>query len=146
MPRAAYSPAEYGRMTPTRDLHAPHSQPHPDERRRIRLILQNFWLHVHPVRVRREHMKPSHTWYLGFISVYLYLITLVTGVALMVYYRPHPAQAYQDMKDLHYVVFLGRFMRNAHRWAAEGMIVAVVLHMLRVFLSAAYRESRKLNW
>ena len=44
----------------------------------------------------------------------------------MCYYRPSPAQAYQDMKDLQFVVFLGPFLRAMHRWAAHGMVICVV--------------------
>ncbi len=58
------------------------------------LVFHNLWLHIHPAKVRREHLKLTHTWYLGFITFYLFLILVATGVALMFYYRPHPPEAY----------------------------------------------------
>ena len=68
------------------------------------LVFLNVWLHIHPAKVKKENMKFRHTFYLGFITFFLFLILLTTGIALMVYYRPYPPQAYQDMKDLQFVV------------------------------------------
>lgn len=64
----------------------------------------------------------------------------------MCYYRPFPPQAYQDMKDLQFVVFMGPFLRNMHRWAAHGMVVCVFLHMCRVFYTGSYKKPRQFNW
>jgi quinol-cytochrome oxidoreductase complex cytochrome b subunit len=116
------------------------------EKGKAELVFLNVWLHIHPVKVKKENFKVGHTWYLGFITFYLFLILVGTGVALMFYYRPYPAQAYQDMKDLQFVVFLGSFLRNVHRWAAHGMVVCVVLHMCRVFYTGSYKKPRQFNW
>ncbi len=70
----------------------------------------------------------------------------MTGVLLMVYYKPSVASAYDSIKDIHFVVPTGRVMRNAHRWAAHGMVVTVILHMARVFYTAAYKRPREFNW
>ena len=64
------------------------------------LVFLNVWLHIHPAKVKKEHLKFKHTFYLGFISFFLFMILVTTGIALMCYYRPFPSQAYQDMKDL----------------------------------------------
>lgn len=110
------------------------------------LVFLNVWLHIHPAKVKKEHMKFRHTYYLGFITFFLFLILVTTGIALMCYYRPYPQQAYQDMKDLQFVVFMGRFLRNMHRWAAHGMVVCVFLHMCRVFYTGSYKKPRQFNW
>ena len=116
------------------------------EKGKAELVFLNVWLHIHPVKVKKANFDVRHTWYLGFISFYLFLILVGTGVALMFYYRPYPAQAYQDMKDLQFVVFLGSFLRNVHRWAAHGMVICVVLHMCRVFYTGSYKKPRQFNW
>jgi quinol-cytochrome oxidoreductase complex cytochrome b subunit len=113
---------------------------------RSELVFYNFWLHIHPAKVRKEHLRLRHTGYLGFVSFFLLLILGVTGLALMFYYHPYPARAYQDMKDLQFVVFLGPFLRNMHRWAAQLLVVAVFLHLCRVFYAGAYKEPRQFNW
>src|ERR1039458_1238554 len=110
------------------------------------LVFLNVWLHIHPAKVKKGRSKFRHTFYLGFITFFLFLILLTTGIALMVYYRPYPAQAYQDMKDLQFAVFMGTFLRNMHRWAAHGMVICVFLHMCRVFYTGSYKKPRQFNW
>jgi len=83
---------------------------------------------------------------LGMAAAAAFLVTLVTGVLLMCYYKPYPDVAYHSMKDIHFVVPTGRFMRNLHRWAANIMVVTVLLHMARVFYTGAYRKPREFNW
>ena len=50
------------------------------------------------------------------------------------------------MKDLEFVVFLGPFLRDMHRWAAHGMVICVFLHMCRVFYTGSYKKPRQFNW
>jgi quinol-cytochrome oxidoreductase complex cytochrome b subunit len=64
----------------------------------------------------------------------------------MFYYEPSTGAAYGRIQDLDSVVTLGRLMRNIHRWAAEAMVVCVVLHMCRVFYTGAYKPPREFNW
>jgi len=54
--------------------------------------------------------------------------------------------AYDSIKDIHFVVPTGRFIRNIHRWAGNVMVVTVLLHMARAFYTAAYRKPREFNW
>ncbi|MCW5982179.1 MAG: cytochrome b N-terminal domain-containing protein [Bryobacteraceae bacterium] len=113
---------------------------------KLQLVVHSLWLHIHPAKVHRSHFRLTYTWYLGFVSFYLFLILVATGVALMFYYRPTTAFAYQDMKDLEFAVFLGKFTRNMHRWGAHAMIIVVVLHMYRVYFTGSYKKPRQLNW
>lgn len=83
---------------------------------------------------------------LGIMTTAAFLITLVTGILLMFYYKPYPDVAYQSIKDIHFIVPTGRFMRNIHRWAANVMVVTVILHMARAFYTASYRKPREFNW
>lgn len=76
----------------------------------------------------------------------LFLVLTVSGIVLMFYYRPTVEMAYQDIKDLEFVVSMGMFMRNIHRWAAHAMVLVVILHMVRVFLTGAYKTPREFNW
>ncbi len=110
------------------------------------LVFHNVWLHIHPAKVKKENLRFKHSFYLGFITFFLFLVLITTGIALMFYYRPYPPQAYQDMKDLQFVVFLGPFLRGMHRWAAHGMVICVFLHMCRVFYTGSYKKPRQFNW
>jgi quinol-cytochrome oxidoreductase complex cytochrome b subunit len=119
----------------------------PDSNRNRSLtIFTNFFLHVHPVKVRIRAMRFSRTLFLGGISASTFFILIVTGVLLMFYYHPSIPRAYHDMKDLEFVVQHGVFLRNLHRWGAHAMVGAVFLHMLRVFYAGAYRPPREFNW
>jgi cytochrome b6 len=110
------------------------------------IIFNSLALHIHPVKVRERAIRFSYTFYLGTITFSLFVVLVVTGVLLMLYYQPAIPNAYQNMKDLQYVVSDGMFLRNMHRWAAHLMVIAVFLHMLRVFYKGAYRRPREFNW
>ena len=116
------------------------------DRTRSTFVFGNVFLHLHSARTHRWSLRWATTAGLGIASTAAFLITLVTGVMLMFYYKPYPDAAYQSIKDIHFVVPTGRFIRNIHRWAANVMVVAVILHMARAFYTAAYRRPREFNW
>ncbi|MFN7976259.1 MAG: cytochrome b N-terminal domain-containing protein [Acidobacteriota bacterium] len=119
----------------------------PDSNRNRSLaVFSNFFLHIHPVKVRLRAIRFSRTLYLGGLSAGAYFILVVTGIFLMFYYRPSVPEAYEDMKDLQFVVSAGVFLRNLHRWTAHTMVALVFLHMVRVFFAGAYRPPREFNW
>ena len=86
------------------------------------------------------------TFGLGLINISLFVILNVTGILLMFYYAADTDRAYQDIKDLQFVITFGAIFRNMHRWSAYAMIALVFLHMSRVFYMAEYRRPRQLNW
>ena len=111
-----------------------------------RTALTNFFLHIHPVRVRRSWIRMSYTLCLGGLSFFLFIVLTVTGLYLMFYYVPSVEHAYQDMYDLKFVVTFGGVIRNMHRWAAHAMVITVWLHVARVFYTGAYKKPREFNW
>ena len=113
---------------------------------RAQTSFTNFFLHLHPVKVHRNTLRPVYTMGLGLISLFLFLILVVTGVLLMFYYVPSTTQAYDRMLDLRGTVAFGIFLRNMHRWSAHGMVAMVALHMCRVFFTGAYKKPREFNW
>jgi len=115
-------------------------------RNRSLVVFMNFFLHFHSVKVRRRAVAWSRTFYLGGLTAASFFILTLTGLLLMLYYHPSVPRAYADMKDLGYVVPMGLFIRNLHRWAAHGMVLLAFLHMLRVFYAGAYRPPREFNW
>jgi len=115
-------------------------------RNRSLVVFMNFFLHFHPVKVRRRAIAWHRTFYLGGLTAASFFILTATGVLLMLYYHPSVPRAYADMKDLAYAVPMGLFIRNMHRWAAHGMVLLAFLHMLRVFYAGAYRPPREFNW
>jgi len=110
------------------------------------IINRNFFLHIHANRVHVHSMKPTYTFGLGIMLGFLFLIMLFTGVVLMIYYTPSVETAYLSVKDIVNVVPGGRIIRNMHRWASQGMVIVVFLHLLRVFYTGSYLGNRSLNW
>ncbi|MFN0112803.1 MAG: cytochrome b N-terminal domain-containing protein [Blastocatellia bacterium] len=106
----------------------------------------NFFLHIHPVKVHRNTIKPWFSMGLGLITFFLFILLTISGILLMFYYVPSTEQAYDRMLDLRGSVAFGTFLRNMHRWAAHGMVAAVFLHMCRVFFTGSYKKPREFNW
>jgi quinol-cytochrome oxidoreductase complex cytochrome b subunit len=109
-------------------------------------MTSNLFFHLHPVKVSRKSLKWSYTFGLGIISAILFGVLIWTGVLLMFYYVPSVERAYSTMKEIQFSVPLGQFTRNMHRWAAHAMVLAVILHMVRVFYTGAYKPPREFNW
>jgi quinol-cytochrome oxidoreductase complex cytochrome b subunit len=116
------------------------------ERSRALSVLTNVFFHLHPAKINRDAVRYNYTWGMGGMTFYLFLVLTITGVLLMFYYHPSKGQAYRDIIYLMNDVPFGRLLRNMHRWAAHLMIIAVWLHMFRVFLTGSYKKPREFNW
>ncbi|OGO64146.1 MAG: cytochrome B6 [Chloroflexi bacterium RBG_19FT_COMBO_55_16] len=109
-------------------------------------MTSNIFFHLHPVKVSRKSLVWSYSFGLGVISTILFGVLVWTGVLLMFYYVPSVERAYPTMKEIQLSVPLGQFTRNMHRWSAHAMVLAVILHMARVFYTGAYKPPREFNW
>ncbi len=116
------------------------------ERTRSAVIVNNFFLHLHSVKTHQNTLRPTYTFGLGLISLFLLVICTVSGIFLMIYYQPSIEHAYESVKDINFVVFTGRLLRNVHKWSGEGMIISVMLHMARVLYTGSYKQGREFNW
>ncbi len=115
-------------------------------RSQMLVVATNVFLHLHPTRIHRTHVKITHTYCLGGLSFFMFLGLTVTGVLLMFYYVPSVERAYADIQALETNVRFGLLLRNLHRWMAHAMIILVLLHMMRVFYTGAYKPPREFNW
>ncbi len=114
---------------------------------------RNFLLHWFPAKVTTKSASISYSLALGIIIMTEFTILTVTGLILMFLYVPSVERAYWSIKDLQFAVSYGWFIRDLHRLAAQLMVATVFLHMVRVFLTGAYKYSEKvvgsyrpLNW
>ena len=122
-------------------------QPYPTtSRTRALAVMNNVFLHLHPVRVKKHAVRYTYTFCLGGVSFFLFLVLTVTGVYLMFFYVPSVTRAYQDILSIENSVAFGAFVRNMHRWGAHLMVLTVFLHMIRVFYHGAYKPPREFNW
>jgi quinol-cytochrome oxidoreductase complex cytochrome b subunit len=115
-------------------------------------IVRNFLLHWFPAKVARESLSFKYSFWLGTVSAVLFGLLTLTGAVLMFLYVPSVERAYLSVKDLEYTVSFGWFLRSSHRIGAHLMVAVVFLHLVRVFLTGAYKngtaaqQNRPLNW
>lgn len=107
-----------------------------------------------PVDAFIEHLKskkvPMHRhsiwYYFGGLTLFFFIVQLVTGILLMFYYRPTPEHAYQSILFIMNEVSYGWVIRSIHSWAANFMIATLIIHLITVFFMQAYRPPREMMW
>jgi quinol-cytochrome oxidoreductase complex cytochrome b subunit len=115
-------------------------------------VVSNFLLHAFPAKVFKPSLDWRYSLWLGTVSAALFLLLVVSGLPLLFLYVPSVERAYQSVKDIEYVVTYGWWIRAVHRIGAHLMVVAVALHLVRVFLTGAYKngvgqgQQREWNW
>ncbi len=105
-----------------------------------------FILHIHPPRLSKNSIKPTHTFGLGGITALLFIILLVTGIMLRFKYVPSIEEAYNSILDIENTFVFGRLLRNLHYWSANLMILVCFLHLVRVLFSNSIYYNRASNW
>ena len=92
--------------------------------------------------------KSSASWFYTFGSMTLvcFVIQIVTGIALALFYTPSAAEAYHTLEFLNFVQPLGWFLRGLHYWGSNCMVIIMALHMTQVFLWGAFKYPRELTW
>jgi ubiquinol-cytochrome c reductase cytochrome b subunit len=120
----------------------PTEKPNP----RYRAQVKSFILHIRPKFYQEGSTWFTHTFRLGFLSVFFFAVETITGLILMIYYTPSPEVAYYDMINILSNVNFGKFLRDMHRLGAELMVIVVVLHMVRVYFTGTYKHPRQFTW
>jgi cytochrome b6 len=85
-------------------------------------------------------------YYFGGMTLFLFTIQVVTGILLLLYYRPSAEEAYESVQFLMAEVPFGWLIRSVHAWSANLMIVALFVHLFSVLLLKAYRRPREMTW
>ncbi len=97
----------------------------------------------------KTHLVPpgtkwNYVW--GSATLFCFLIQVFTGIALSFLYEPSVDAAYESLQYIEKEAFLGSFIRGLHNWGASAMVVLMGMHMIRVYLNAAYKYPREMNW
>ena len=130
-----------------------------------RFRIQDYWgmsraayygMHRQMPMTHAEKYKLRIIWYwyplycLGGISFLAFVILVITGTVLGLYYVPggegDPTPAYSSMEFIMTQLPFGYIIRSIHHWTTHFMVAAVFLHMCRVYFTGAYRNPRELNW
>ena len=99
-----------------------------------------------------EHKKVpvgghSTLWYyFGGVTLFLFIIQIITGILLLMYYQPGADTSYESIKHIVLKVPYGWLLRSVHCWSAHFMVLALIIHMFSVFFLKAYRFPRELTW
>jgi quinol-cytochrome oxidoreductase complex cytochrome b subunit len=120
--------------------------PPPDDRSRMKMVMNSLILHIHPSKVSKPALKFTYTFGLGGLLILLGAILAATGILLLFVYTPSPGAAYESMIALQTEINFGNLIRNLHHWSGNLMVVVGVLHLLRVFYTAGFTQPREFNW
>ena len=90
--------------------------------------------------------RHSLWYYLGGITLFFFSIQVVTGILLLLYYKPTAQSAFESVQFIMTEVKFGWLIRSIHSWSANLMIAAAFIHMFSVFFMKAYRKPRELTW
>jgi ubiquinol-cytochrome c reductase cytochrome b subunit len=99
------------------------------------------------LRTALRKIYPDHwSFYLGEFALYCFIVLVATGVWLTFVYQPTTQDAYASVVALGRSRPIGYLMRQVHHWSAVVFVAAIILHMGRIFFTAAYRKPREINW
>lgn len=95
-----------------------------------------------------QKVVPIHrqsVWYnMGGVALFFLIVQILTGVLLMVYYRP--AEPWSSVQRIVMEVPFGNMIRSIHHWSANLMILALFAHLFSTFFMKAYRPPREFTW
>src|SRR3990172_4486697 len=97
----------------------------------------------HKTVPRHRH---SHWYYLGGMTLFLYLIQVVTGILLLLYYQPSESAAFESVRFVMTQVRFGWLIRSVHGWCSNLLIAVAFAHMFSTFFLKSYRKPRELTW
>ena len=102
------------------------------------------------IEFMRHKMVPIHRhtiwYYMGGVSLFLFIVQLFTGILLLLYYQPGEESAYESIRFIMNKVPFGWLFRSIHSWGANLFIFFIFVHMFSTYFTAAYRKPRELTW
>lgn len=90
--------------------------------------------------------RHSIWYYFGGVSLFLFIVQVVTGILLLLYYKGSEELAFESIQFIMSKVEFGWLIRSIHSWAANLFILAAMIHMFSVYFEKAYRKPREITW
>lgn len=106
----------------------------------------NFMHHLHPPSIPMLQARWRYTLGAGGLAVFLFLVLGITGTLEMFFYIPTPEQAGVSVQTITYLTPFGGLIRGIHFWAAQALVVVVVIHLLRVVFTGSFALPRRFNY
>jgi len=85
-------------------------------------------------------------YYFGGVTLFLFVIQVITGILLLLYYRPTATEAYESVQFIMTRVQFGWLVRSIHSWSANLMVLSAFIHMFSVVFLHSYRKPREVTW
>jgi cytochrome b6 len=111
-----------------------------DDRVELRTIVEFMGKKYVPVH------RHSVWYYFGGVTLFLFIIQVITGILLLLYYKGSEQLAFESIQFIMSKVEFGWLIRSIHSWAANLFILAAFIHMFSVFFERAYRKPREITW
>jgi ubiquinol-cytochrome c reductase cytochrome b subunit len=105
-----------------------------------------LWKTFGPMLEHPVPRKAGWMYVFGSATMMAFIIQVVTGTALALIYVPSASQAYSTLQYITHGAPVGRILRGLHNYGASAMVLLVGVHMARVYLTAAYKYPRAVNW
>jgi quinol-cytochrome oxidoreductase complex cytochrome b subunit len=90
--------------------------------------------------------RQSIWYYFGGMTLFLFVVQVVTGILLLLYYRPSAENAFESVQFILTEVKFGWLIRSIHSWSANLMILTLFIHMFSVYFMRAYNRPREVTW
>ena len=90
--------------------------------------------------------RHSIWYYFGGMTLFLFTVQVVTGILLLLYYRPSAENAFESVQFIITEVQFGWLIRSIHSWSANLMIATLFIHLFSVFFLRAYQRPREITW
>lgn len=90
--------------------------------------------------------RHSVWYYFGGVSLFLFILQVITGILLLMYYKSGEAQAFESVQFITSKVQFGWLIRSIHSWTANLFILAAFIHMFSVYFTKAYKKPREITW
>src|SRR3990172_451638 len=90
--------------------------------------------------------RQSIWYYFGGMTLFLFTVQVVTGILLLLYYRPSAENAFESVQFIVTEVKFGWLIRSIHSWSSNLMILTLFIHMFSVYFMRAYQRPRELTW
>lgn len=110
-----------------------------DDRSGLTELIKPMMNHPVPPRAKWSYV-------FGTATLFCFVLQIVTGVALSLLYQPSSDKAFESLQFITNQAVMGKWLRGVHYFGASGMIVMVGVHMLRVYITAAYKYPREMSW
>ena len=111
-----------------------------DERAQLEMLVEFLGKKYVPVH------RHSVWYYFGGVSLFLFIIQVVTGILLLLYYKGSEELAFESIQFIMSKVEFGWLIRSIHSWAANLFVLAAFIHMFSVYFEKAYRKPREITW